>query len=118
MENLTLGQISAAVLFLTALVGGIILLVKWIRSVIVNVMKAELEPMQKQLTELREESRSIDLENCKNFLVTYLAETERNAPHDPIEQERFWEEYEHYQKRGGNSYIKQKVDKLKAEQKI
>lgn len=111
MENLTLGQISAAVLFLTALIGGIILLVKWIRSVIVSVMQAELEPMKKQLM-------AVDSENCKNFLVTYLAEIERNTPHDPIEQERFWEEYEHYQKGGGNSYIKQKVDKLKSENKL
>lgn len=111
MENLTLGQISAAVLFLTALVGGIILLVKWIRSVIVNVMKAELEPMQRQLA-------AVDLENCKNYLVMYLASVDRGESKDAIEEERFYEELEHYYKIGGNSYIKTKVEQLKAAGKL
>lgn len=111
MENLTLGQISAAVLFLTALVGGIILMVKWIRSVIVNVMKAELEPMQRQLA-------AVDLENCKNYLVMYLASVDRGESKDAIEEERFYEELEHYYKIGGNSYIKTKVEQLKAAGKL
>ena len=111
MENLTLGQISAAVLFLTALIGGIILMVKWIRSVIVNVMKAELEPMQRQLA-------AVDLENCKNYLVMYLASVDRGESKDAIEEERFYEELEHYYKIGGNSYIKTKVEQLKAAGKL
>lgn len=111
METITLGQISAAVLFLTALIGGIILLVKWIRSVIVNVMKAELEPMQRQLA-------AVDLENCKNYLVMYLASVDRGESKDAIEEERFYEELEHYYKIGGNSYIKTKVEQLKAAGKL
>ena len=111
MENVTLGQISAAVLFLTALIGGIILMVKWIRSVIVKVMQEELEPMKKQLM-------AVDLENCKNYLVMYLASVDRGEPKDPIEEERFYEELEHYQKNGGNSYIKTKVEQMKLAGKL
>ena len=111
MEQITLGQISAGVLFLTALVGGIIVLVKWIRAVIVKVMQEELEPLKKQV-------QAVDLENCKNYLVTFLADAEKGVYKDAIEQERFWEEYEHYQKIGGNSYIKTKVEQLRATNKL
>lgn len=111
MENITLGQIGTAVAFITALVGGVILLVKWIRSVIVKVMQTELEPIKAQLA-------TVDLENCKNYLVTYLADAEKGNYKDKIEEERFWEEYEHYQKIGGNSYIKTKVEQLRAANKL
>ena len=111
MEEITLGQISAAVLFLVALGGGVVVLVKWIRGVIVKVMQEELEPMKKQLM-------AVDLENCKNYLVMYLASVDRGEKKDPIEEERFYEEFEHYCKIGGNSYIKTKVEQLKAAGKI
>lgn len=111
MENITLGQVGAAVAFVTALVGGVILLVKWIRSVIVKVMQTELAPLKTQLA-------TVDLENCKNYLVTYLADAERGSAKDEIERERFYEEYEHYKKIGGNSYIKTKVEKLQAAGKL
>ncbi len=111
MENITLGQISAAVLFLTALIGGVILLTKWIRGVIVKVMQDELAPLKTQV-------QAVDLENCKNYLVTYLADAERGSAKDEIERERFYEEYEHYKKIGGNSYIKTKVEQLRAANKL
>lgn len=111
MEEITLGQVSAAVLFLVALGGGVVVLVKWIRGVIVKVMQEELEPMKKQL-------KDVDIENCKNYLVMYLASVDRGEKKDQIEEERFWEEYEHYQKIGGNSYIKTKVEQLKSSGKI
>jgi len=111
VENITLGQISAAVLFLTALIGGVILLTKWIRGVIVKVMQDELAPLKTQV-------QAVDLENCKNYLVTFLADTEKGVYKDAIEQERFWEELEHYYKIGGNSYIKTKVEQLHAANKL
>ena len=111
MEQITLGQISAAVLFLTALIGGIILLVKWIRGIIVKVMQEELGPIKDQL-------QTVDLENCKNYLVTFLADIERGAKKDEIEKERFFEEYEHYKKNGGNGYIRNKAETLLAAGKL
>ena len=111
MENITLGQISAAVLFLTALIGGVILLTKWIRGVIVKVMQDELAPLKTQV-------QAVDLENCKNYLVMYLASVDRGEKKDPIEEERFYEELEHYYKIGGNSYIKTKVEQLHTTNKL
>ena len=111
MENITLGQLSAGILFIVALIGGGAALMKWTKGLIVKVMREELEPMRKQL-------ETVDLENCKNYLVTYISAVDRGEKKDPIEEERFWEEYEHYQRIGGNSYIKTKVDQLKAAGKL
>lgn len=46
-------------------------------------------------------------------LVSFLAGVEQGEAVDEIQTQRFYEEYEHYVNRGGNSYIKQKVQKLK-----
>ena len=62
--------------------------------------------------------KKIDLENCKNFLVEILSKAEHGGQIDEIETQRFWEEFEHYTENGGNSYIRQKVDKLKDEGKL
>ena len=70
-----------------------------------------LEPVKKQI-------RDVDLENCKNYLVTFLAAVERGQEHDEIELERFHEQLGHYQQIGGNSYIKSKVEKLQKEGKL
>ena len=55
----------------------------------------------------------IDIENCKNYLVTFLAEVSRGEEKDETEIMRFWEEYGHYKNKGGNSYVHRKVEELK-----
>lgn len=118
MENITIGDVAVALAFLAGFFGSVTYLKKNVSDWVSAAVKKEMKPMQDDLLAMREESRSIDLENCKNYLVTYLANAEKGTWFDPIEQERFWEEYEHYQKCGGNSYIRQKVEKLKAENKL
>ena len=118
MENITIGDIAVALAFLAGFIGSVTYLKKNVSEWVSAAVKKEMEPMQKELSAMRDESRVIDLENCKNYLVTYLANAERGMVFDPIEQERFWEEYEHYQKVGGNSYIRTKVEKLKAADKL
>ena len=54
----------------------------------------------------------------KNFLVAKIAEVDKGNKLDEIEKERFWEQYEHYSKIGGNSYIQRKVDELKESGKL
>lgn len=108
MESITIGQIGAAFALVMTIGGGIVALVKWIRSVIVKVIQTELAPIKADVA-------SVDLENCKNYLVTYLASVERGEEKEEIEKERFWEQYGHYTAKGGNSYIKNRVAKLQAD---
>ena len=107
MDSITLGDIATWATFIVALVGSVAAI---IRGVIKATAKL-LEPIQKQIT-------AVDMENCKNFLVTFLASCERGEKHDEIEMERFHEQFEHYKNIGGNSYIKDKVLKLQRDGKL
>lgn len=58
------------------------------------------------------------MQACKNYLVSFLSDVEKNHPIDETERERFWEQYQHYTEHGGNSYIKRKVEHLQSEGKL
>ena len=120
MEQITIGQIAVAVAFIAALItGGIKIkdaVKKWLEGLLksqFDEQKKATDEVKKSVEELQRQLSIVDLENCKNYLVTYLAEVERGELKDPIESQRFWEEYQHYAEKGGNSYIKEKVAKLK-----
>lgn len=120
MEQITLGQIGIAVGFLVALIAGVNALKKSIKEWLNSALKENFDRvdkrfdgLDKRLDGLEKRLDSVDIENCKNYLVTFLAEAARGEIKDETELQRFWEEYEHYQKLGGNSYIKNKVEELK-----
>lgn len=120
MENITVGQIAIAVTFLAALItGGVKIkdaVKKWLETLLkekfdeaskeTKALSAKIDSIEKQLAD-------VDLENCKNYLVTFLSEMKRGEVKDEIEKQRFWEEYEHYTRKGGNSYIHHDVEELK-----
>lgn len=107
MENITLGDLARWAAFAVTIGGSIAAIIRGVNKAVGKL----LEPVVKQI-------ESVDRENCKNFLVTFLAETERGQEHDQIELERFHEQFEHYKAIGGNSYIKAKVDKLQKNGKL
>lgn len=111
MEQITLGDFAAFLAFLAGLGGSIATIVHFVKKALSGLFK-------EQMGEIMAQIQSVDLENCKNYLVTFLSKVERGEPFDEIEYERFHEQYEHYQKIGGNSYIRAKVEKLKAEGKL
>ena len=113
MEQITLGQIGIAVGFLVALIAGVNALKKSIKEWLNSALKENFDGMNKRFDGLEKRLDSVDIENCKNYLVTFLEEAQRGEIKDETELQRFWEEYEHYQKLGGNSYIKNKVEELK-----
>jgi len=113
MEQITLGQIGIAVGFLVALIAGVNALKKSIKEWLNSALKENFDRVDKRLDGLEKRLDSVGIENCKNYLVTFLAEAARGEIKDETELQRFWEEYEHYQKLGGNSYIKNKVEELK-----
>ena len=69
--------------------------------------------VNQKFADLNKKLEKVDLESCKNFLVTFLSQADKNGWADEVEKQRFWEEFEYYQSHGGNSYIKRKVDELK-----
>lgn len=118
MESITLGQIGVVVTFLVGLISGISYLRAHLKKWVAESVKDEIKPLEDGLKEVKTRVDAVDMENCKNFLVQQLAEAERGIEWDEIERERFWEQYEHYTEHGGNSYIKQKVERLQKNNKI
>ena len=118
MQSITLGQISVAIAFLVGLISGVIYLNTVLKNALKKLFSAEFEKIDDKLDDLQSKIEDVDLESCKNYLVSILADIERGNSPDEIEMERFWERYEHYTDQGGNTYIKHKVEKLKAEGRL
>ena len=111
MENITLEFVGEFIAFLVALVGGLGYLNRTLKKWIGAMMNEKFDRVDKRLDR-------VDMESCKNFLVRCLSDIERGEPMAETEAERFWEQYEHYSQSGGNSYIKQKIEKLQKEGKL
>lgn len=121
MESITIGQIAVAVAFIAALItGGVKIkdaVKKWLTGVLSDKFaeqKKETDAIRKSVEDLKGQLNIVDLENCKNYLVTFISEVKRGELKDEIERQRFWEEYQHYIDKGGNSYIHRDVEELKA----
>ena len=118
IENVTLGEIGLIVGYIVALITGIAFLLSKTKLWLKSALKDEFEPINKNINEMRTDIQQVDLNACKNFLVRSLGDIEKGVPIDEIEKERLWEQYEHYQKIGGNSYIKRKVEQLQNDGKL
>lgn len=118
MELITVGQIAAGIALLVGLVKGIEYLCKKISAAATKWLHAGLEPTNKKLDDLDKKLVNVDLNQCKNFLVRFLADVDEGNAIDEVEKERFYETYEHYESIGGNSYIHDKVEKLKKAGKL
>lgn len=118
MENITLGQISGVMAFLGAFIGGIVYLYSIASKSATKWLKTCLKPIDDKLDKIDAKTKDIDMSASKNFLVRFLADVEQGNKVDEIEKERFYETYEHYIKIGGNSYIVDKVEKLRKENKL
>lgn len=115
MENITLGQISIAIAFIVTFIGG----VKYILNDMNKVVEKALKPTNGKIDglekTLKDEISKSDMNATKNFLVARISDLKAGVKLDDITLERFWEQYEHYINLGGNSYIKNEVEKLKKE---
>ena len=78
-----------------------------------------LEPVNYKLDNMDKKLDDVDISACKNFLVRFLADVEQGNVIDEVEKERFYETYEHYtEDLHQNTYIHDKVEKLKKEGKL
>lgn len=117
MENITIGQIAVALAFVIALWGSIETISKKVSALNKKTMEDALKPTNQKLDNLTEQIKSVDLNATKNYLVSALFDAETGHT-DPIAISRLYEQYEHYIKLGGNSYIKDRFEKLKKDGKI
>lgn len=117
-EQITLGQIAVAFAFIAGLIGACGTIYHFIRKALNKLFTDQLKAFDNRLDVLETRVDRNNLESCKNYLVYFLSDVDHGKEVDEIELSRFYEEYEFYCKAGGNSYIKHKYEKLKAEGKL
>ena len=113
MGNWTVEQIATAIALLVAVVSGATYLTKQVKTWIEKLLDSKFKDLNTRIDSIESKVDKIDMETCKNFLVRFLADVENGSYILDAEKQRFWEEYEHYLSAGGNSYVKEWVDKLK-----
>lgn len=118
MESITIGEIGLAVTFIVGLISGGAYLKKHLRDWISQSLHDQFETINNKLKDMKAQIDDVDMQACKNFLVRVLSDIEAGQPIDDVQLMRFWERYEHYLKAGGNSYIREKVEKLKTAGKL
>lgn len=118
MEQITLGQIGLGITFFVSLITGGAFLVRSLKKFITSSLDGEFRGINSKIDDLQTQLVQVDMNHTKNFLVRFLSDVEQGNQVDEIEKERFAEQYDHYCETGGNSYIRNKVDKLKKEGKL
>lgn len=102
MEKLTLGEILGALTFLVSFIGAL--------SYLSNVLKKQVN---KTLKPIQDSIKELDVSQCKNFLVRFLADIEQGNEIDEVERERAYEIYDHYTNDlNQNSYIHKRWEDL------
>lgn len=118
IEQISLGQIIVSLTFII----GIITTRKKIKEIVDEWFKEKLspkiDPIGKNINELSKKIDDLELETYKSYLVLFMAQVERGEKPDEVEIQLFDEIYEKYTKKGGNSYIHRKYNKLVEEGKF
>ncbi len=106
MENITLGEIAKGLAFIVALISSIV----YLKKILVKSINNTLIPINKKIDDL-------ELSYIKTDLVNFmcLAETGNISKEQSLNAHEL---YDKYCKKGGNSYIHDKWEKLKKEGKL
>jgi hypothetical protein len=118
MEHITVSQIITGVTVLSSFIAGAVAIYKYLCGFLGKQIGEALKPLNAKVDNISENMNDMDLDRCKDFLVRFISDLEQGQAVSDIELERFHETYAHYQRIGGNSYIHDKVEKLKKQGKL
>ena len=122
MDNITIGQVIAIVVALASFITACGVIYKAIAKRALKALQNGLEPTNKKIDSISNRITDVELSNCKNYIVDYLGRIECVGDYCPLvtpeQTQRFWECYDRYTELGGNSYIHEKVEKLKKDNKL
>lgn len=119
IQNLTLEQVSAGLLFIVAFIGGVKYLKKEIKDFLDKLLDSKFKTTNDKIDNVAIALRDLDVQTTRNFLVRYLADIERGQFIYDTEKEQFWKEYDHYiNDLKENSFIKKWVERLEEQGKL
>lgn len=105
MENITLGDISAILIFLTGFIASCILIITYAKKAIKNAIKEDLEDINSKLGNVTEEIGTTRKEGCRNFLISCFSKLQQGEELRDIEKISVHENFATYHEKGGNGYI-------------
>lgn len=106
MGNITVSDIAVFLGLIAGIITSLGIIIVPIQKMLKNTIRNEIEPINKSIKEL-------DIGQCKNFLVRFLADVEQGQELDQVEKERAYEIYEHYTNGlNKNGYIKKRWETL------
>ena len=113
------------ILALAGLVGAISAIAVVVRKLFSGMFQKELaatntkiDLMRGDLKGISEKVDRVEYEERKNFLVQVLHDVKGGEQLDDATRARFYENYDAYTKVGGNSYIKEEVERAQKEGKL
>ena len=119
IQNLTIEEVSAGLLFIVAFIGGVKYLKKELVNFLNNLLDSKFKTTNSKIDDVATALRTLDVQTTRNFLVRYLADIERGQFIYDTEKEQFWKEYDHYiDELKENSFIKKWVERLEEQGKL
>lgn len=109
-----LGIILGVIAGIITSVGVIIAPIKKnLTKTISDSIKKEIEPISREVNTINENIKALDVGQCKNYLVRFLADVEQGNKIDEVEKQRAYELYDHYTNDlKQNSYIHKRWEEL------
>lgn len=84
--NITLNQIRDYIIFITSLIGGILIMSGYIQKVVIKI----LEPINQKII-------GVEIDQCKNYLVRFLADVEKGKKLSELEYQRAYDAFDKYE---------------------
>ena len=116
--DITLSQIGAFLGLIAGIITSGSIIVALMQKVLKKTIKNELNPMSEKIEKISEDVKTLDTNQCKNFLVRFLADVEKGNELDKVETERAYEVFDHYTNDlKQNSYIHKRWKELMEKEK-
>ena len=104
--NITINDIAVFLGCIAGIITSLGVILVPIKKSLTKAIKNEIEPINKSIKDL-------DVGQCKNYLVRFLADVEQGQELDQVEKERAYEIYDHYTNDlKQNSYIHKRWEEL------
>lgn len=119
MENITLGQISGALIFCIGLIGAVCTIIHYFKKILDNAFKPTNDKIDNLEKNLSQKIDKVDKNATMNYIVRCFHDIDNGRPLDSASKMRLKDQYQHYiNELKGNTYIHDEYERLKGEGKL
>lgn len=115
---MTIGQAATYLSVAAGIIGSVTILYNAVRKLLTGMLQEQTKDISKQIGGLSDRVDGMRMDQCKNFIISCVADVERGAELTEMQMQRFSECYDYYIAHKGNGYIRGKVTKLQESGKL